>query len=175
MIIFGLIYSLFFKATGGNSAVAHKTGSLSTPKVNATSTGQAGDKSLIVHSDIGKDSSDSGRESITFSKTKPGMLLRPAHVRKTPTKVGETKQSVAVQSGTLKQSRPDGEKELDTKTAFDSEQSGRKPFDANDSFIKSITNKFEKVSFLESPTDEAKCKFSQFTLRISSNLSLQVI
>uniref|UniRef100_A0A1J3EWP6 Katanin p80 WD40 repeat-containing subunit B1 homolog n=3 Tax=Noccaea caerulescens TaxID=107243 RepID=A0A1J3EWP6_NOCCA len=141
----------------GNSAVAHKTGSLSTPKVNATSTGQAGDKSLIVHSDIGKDSSDSGRESITFSKTKPGMLLRPAHVRKTPTKVGETKQSVAVQSGTLKQSRPDGEKELDTKTAFDSEQSGRKPFDANDSFIKIITNKFEKVSFLESPTDEAKC------------------
>ncbi|CAA7029690.1 unnamed protein product [Microthlaspi erraticum] len=141
----------------GNSAVAHKTGSLSTPKVNATSTGQAGDKSLIVHSDIGKDSSDSARESITFSKTKPGMLLRPAHVRKTPTKVGETKQSVAVQSGTLKQSGPDSEKELDAKTAFDSGQSGRKLFDANDSIIKSITNKFEKASFLESPTDEAKC------------------
>ena len=71
--IFGLIFSLLFKATGGNSAVAHKSGSLSTP---ATSTGQAGDnKSLVVHSvvprdsDIGKDSSDSGKESITFSKS----------------------------------------------------------------------------------------------------------
>ncbi|CAH2047867.1 unnamed protein product [Thlaspi arvense] len=135
----------------GNSTVAHKPGSLSTPKVNATSTVQAGDKSLIAHSDFSKDSSDSGKESITFSKTKPGMLLRPAHVRKTP-----TKQSVAVQSGTPKQSGPDGDKELDTKTSLDSAQSGRKAFDANDSFIKSITNKFEKALFPESPTDEAK-------------------
>ncbi|XP_020890031.1 katanin p80 WD40 repeat-containing subunit B1 homolog isoform X2 [Arabidopsis lyrata subsp. lyrata] len=149
----------------GNSAVAHKSGSLSTTKVKATSTGQAGDnKSLVVHSvvprdsDIGKDSSDSGKESITFSKTKPGMLLRPAHVRKTPTKFDETKkQSVAVQSGYLKKSGLDGETELDTETAFDSEMSGRKPYDADDSIIKSITNKFEQALLPESPTDEAKC------------------
>jgi len=163
--IFGLIFSLLFKATGGNSAVAHKSGSLSTP---ATSTGQAGDnKSLVVHSvvprdsDIGKDSSDSGKESITFSKTKPGMLLRPAYVRKTPTKFDETKkQSVAV--GYLKKSGLDGEKKLDTETAFDSEMSGRNPYDADDSIIKSITNKFEQALLPESPTDEAKCRFSQF-------------
>ncbi|XP_024004100.1 LOW QUALITY PROTEIN: katanin p80 WD40 repeat-containing subunit B1 homolog [Eutrema salsugineum] len=136
----------------GNSTVAHKSGSLSAPKANATSTGQPGDKSFIVHSDIGKDPSESGRESITFSKTKPGMLLRPAHVRKTP-----TKQAVAVQSGILKQSGLDGEKELDTKSAIDSEQSGRKTFDASDSIIKSITNKFEKALFPELPADEAKC------------------
>ncbi|KAG7658047.1 WD40 repeat [Arabidopsis suecica] len=144
----------------GNSAVAHKSGSLSTP---ATSTGQAGDnKSLVVHSvvprdsDIGKDSSDSGKESITFSKTKPGMLLRPAYVRKTPTKFDETKkQSVAV--GYLKKSGLDGEKKLDTETAFDSEMSGRNPYDADDSIIKSITNKFEQALLPESPTDEAKC------------------
>ncbi|CAE5962788.1 unnamed protein product [Arabidopsis arenosa] len=149
----------------GNSAVAHKSGSLSTTKVKATSTGQAGDnKSLVVHSvvprdsDIGKDSSDSGKESITFSKTKPGMLLRPAHVRKTPTKFDETKkQSVAVQSGYLKKSGLDGETELDTETALDSEMSGRKPYDADDSIIKSITNKFEQALLPESPTDEAKC------------------
>ncbi|KAF8093362.1 hypothetical protein N665_0384s0043 [Sinapis alba] len=134
----------------GNSTVADKPGSLSTSKVNATFTGQLGDKSFIVQSDIGKDSSDSGKESITFSKTKPGMLLRPAHVRKTP-----TKQSVAVQSGTPKQSGSDGENKLDTKTVLNSGESGRKAFDVNDSIIKSITNKFEKALFPESPTDEA--------------------
>lgn len=158
---------LLFKATGGNSTVAHKPGSLTTPKVNATSTGQAGDKSFIVHSvvprdsDVGKESSDSGRESITFSKTKPGMLLRPAHVKKTPTKFDETK----LQSGIPKKSRPDSEKELDTETAFDSEKSDRKPYDSDDSIIKSITNKFEKALLPESPTDEAKCRFSKFTLQ----------
>ncbi|KAJ0254634.1 Katanin p80 WD40 repeat-containing subunit B1 [Hirschfeldia incana] len=135
----------------GNSTVADKPGSLSTSKVNATSTGQAGDKSFIAHSDIGKDSSDSGKESITFSKTKPGMLLRPAHVRKTP-----TKQSVAVQSSTPKQSGSDGENRLDTKTVLNSEESDRKPIDVNDSIIKSITSKFEKALLPESPTDEAK-------------------
>uniref|UniRef100_A0A0D3BVD0 Katanin p80 subunit C-terminal domain-containing protein n=1 Tax=Brassica oleracea var. oleracea TaxID=109376 RepID=A0A0D3BVD0_BRAOL len=141
----------FLLATGGNSNVAQKPGSSSTSNVNATSTGQTGDKSFIVHSDTGKDSSESGRESITFSKTKQGMLLRPAHVRKTP-----TKQSVAVQSSTPKQSESDGEKTLDTKAVLDSEESGRKPFDAIDSIIKSITSKFEKALFPESPTDEAK-------------------
>ncbi|KAJ4887338.1 Transducin/WD40 repeat-like superfamily protein [Raphanus sativus] len=135
----------------GNSTVADKPGSQSSSKFNATSTGQAGDKSFIVHNDIGKDSSDSGRESITFSKTKPGMLLRPAHVRKTP-----TKQSGAVQSGTPKQSGSDGENKLDPKIVLNSEESGRKPFDVNDSIIKSITSKFEKALFPESPTDEAK-------------------
>ncbi|KAL0856873.1 hypothetical protein Bca101_062027 [Brassica carinata] len=135
----------------GNSTVADKPGSLSTSKVNVTSTGQLGDKSFVVHNDIGKDSSDSGRESITFSKTKPGMLLRPAHVRKTP-----TKQSVAVQSGTPKQSGSDGENKLDIKTVLNSEEIGRKPFDASDSIIKSITSKFEKALFPQSPTDEAK-------------------
>ncbi|KAL0771862.1 hypothetical protein Bca101_037013 [Brassica carinata] len=135
----------------GNSNVAQKPGSSSTSNVNATSTGQTGDKSFIVHSDTGKDSSESGRESITFSKTKQGMLLRPAHVRKTP-----TKQSVAVQSSTPIQSESDGEKTLDTKAVLDSEESGRKPFDAIDSIIKSITSKFEKALFPESPTDEAK-------------------
>lgn len=161
------ILSLLFKATGGNSTVVHKPGSVITPKVNATSTGQAGDKSIVVHSvvprdsDIGKESSDSGRESITFSKTKPGMLLRPAHVKKTPTKFNETKH----QSGIQKKNGSDGEKELDTETAFVSEKSDRKPYDCDDSIIKSITNKFEKALLPESPTDESKCKFSQFTLQ----------
>lgn len=32
-----------------------------------------------------KDSTKSGNETITFSKTKPGMLLRPAHIRRAST------------------------------------------------------------------------------------------
>ncbi|KAL1196228.1 Katanin p80 WD40 repeat-containing subunit B1-like protein [Cardamine amara subsp. amara] len=159
------IKNIYIDLTGGNSTVAHKPGSLSTPKTKATSTGQAGDnKSFIVHSviprdnDIGKESSDSGRESITFSKTKPGMLLRPAHVRKTPTKFDETKQqSLAVQSGITKKSGSDSEKELDTETAFNYKKNRGKPFDVDDSIIKSITNKFDKSLLPESPTDEAKC------------------
>ncbi|XP_023642870.1 katanin p80 WD40 repeat-containing subunit B1 homolog isoform X2 [Capsella rubella] len=148
----------------GNSAVAHKSVSLITPKVKETSTGQEGDnKSIIVQSvvprdsKIGKDSSDSGKESITLLKTKPGMLLRPAHVRKTPTKYDETKQSVAIQFGIPKKSGSDSEKKLDTGTAFDSERSVRKPFNVDDSIIKSITSKFEQALLPESPTDEAKC------------------
>ncbi|XP_010418088.1 PREDICTED: katanin p80 WD40 repeat-containing subunit B1 homolog isoform X1 [Camelina sativa] len=153
------IKNIYIDSAGGNSAVAHKSVSLITPKVKATSTGQEVDnKSLILQSvvpwdcDIGKDSSDSGKESITFAKTKPGMLLRPAHVRKTPTKYDETKQSVAVQSEIPKKSASDDEKKLDTETAFDSERSVRKPFDVDDSIIKSITNKFEQALLPESPT-----------------------
>lgn len=98
--------------------------------------------------DSGEVSSHSGNESITFSKTKPGMLLRPAHVRKTLAKFEESKQSVVVQSGTRKK-RLDVEEEPQTQNSFD----------AKDSTIKGIRNKFEKASSSEPPGDEAKHRF----------------
>ncbi|XP_010547296.1 PREDICTED: katanin p80 WD40 repeat-containing subunit B1 homolog isoform X2 [Tarenaya hassleriana] len=169
------IKNIYIDSTGGNSTAAEKPGPLSTPKVvlpmesgklgNMTgekqSTGQAGDKSFVVpssvvprDSDIGKEGSDSGRESITFSRTRPGMLLRPAHVRKTAMKFDEKRQSVAVQSGNHKKCGSDTEKEADTQSVSDSEEGKKKSNDAEESTIKSIAVKFEKALSPESPANE---------------------
>ncbi|KFK43409.1 hypothetical protein AALP_AA1G122100 [Arabis alpina] len=120
------IKNIYVDSIGGNLTVAQNPGSLKVTlpleigkvanmvneKQNATYVGQAEDKSSRMHSvvsrdsDSGEESSHSGRESITFSKTKP-------------------------------------------------EQSGSKPFDADDSTIKGITEKCEKALSSEPPTDEA--------------------
>lgn len=165
------------KAIGGNLTVAQNPGSLKvtlpleignvanmvSEKQSATYFGQAEDKSSRMHSvvsrgsDSGEESSHLAMESITFSKTKPGMLLRPAHVRKTLAKFEESNQSVAVQSGTGKKSGLDVEEESHTQNVFLPEQRGSKPFDAEDSTIKGITDNFEKALSSEPPTDEANC------------------
>ncbi|CAJ2648706.1 unnamed protein product [Trifolium pratense] len=56
-------------------------------KVQVKSNEQATKKSLIVPRDIAdaKDFAKPVKETITFSKTKPGMLLKPAHVRRAST------------------------------------------------------------------------------------------
>ncbi|GAU31468.1 hypothetical protein TSUD_386320 [Trifolium subterraneum] len=56
-------------------------------KVQVISNEQATKKSLIVPRDIpdAKDYAKPVKETITFSKTKPGMLLKPAHVRRAST------------------------------------------------------------------------------------------
>lgn len=153
----GLIWtSLFFKAIGGNL----KAGIRASEKQNATTCfGQAEDKSSRMHSvvdsDSGEESSHSRRESIASSKTSPGILLRPAHVRKTLAKFEE---SVSAQSGTRKKSALDVEEETQTRNA-------------EDSTIKGIMYKFEKALSSEPPTDEANRRFpcSQ------SNFSFQIL
>ncbi|VVA90928.1 unnamed protein product [Arabis nemorensis] len=174
------IKNIYIDSIGGNMTVEQNPGFLKvtspleigkdanimSEKHNATYFGQAEDKSSRMHSvvsrdsDSGEESSHSGRESITFSKTKPGMLLRPAHVRKTLAKFEESNQSVAVHYGTGKNSGLKvEEEESHTRNVFLSEQSGSKPFDADDSTIKSITDKFEKTLSSEPPTDEANRMF----------------
>ncbi|XP_010476019.1 PREDICTED: katanin p80 WD40 repeat-containing subunit B1 homolog isoform X3 [Camelina sativa] len=169
------IKNIYVDSTGGNLNVAQNTGSLkvtlplesgkvatmASEKQDATYFGQTGDKYSSMHSVVSRDS-DSGeessypeRESITFSRTKSGMLLRPAHVRKALAKFEESKQSVVVQSRTRKNSGLDVQEEPLTRSLFLSEQSGSKPFDAEESTIKGITDKFEKVLSSEPPTDEA--------------------
>ncbi|ESQ35738.1 hypothetical protein EUTSA_v10006699mg [Eutrema salsugineum] len=168
------IKNIYVDSIGGHLTVTQNPGSLkvtfplesgkvantTSEKQNATCFGQAEDKSSRRHcvvsrdSDSGEESSHSGRESITFSKTKPGMLLRPAHVRKTLAKFEEPNQSVAVQSETGKKSGLDIEEEPHTQNVFLSEQSGSKPFGAEDSTIKGITYKFKKALSSEPPTDE---------------------
>ncbi|CAA7020803.1 unnamed protein product [Microthlaspi erraticum] len=128
------IKNIYVDSTGGNLTAAQNPGSL-----NVT---------VPVESSQVEVPSNSGRDSITFSKTKPGMLLRPAHVRKTLAKFEESKQSVVVQSGTRKK-RLDVEEEPQTQNSSD----------AKDSTIKVIRNKFEKASSSEPPTDEANHRF----------------
>ncbi|KAG7653878.1 Katanin p80 subunit C-terminal [Arabidopsis suecica] len=173
------IKNIYVDSTGGNSNVAQNPGSLkvtlplesgkvatmASEKQNATYFGQAGDKYSGMHSvasrdsDSGEESSYSERESITFSRTKSGMLLRPAHVRKTLAKFEESKQSAVVQSATRKKSGLAVEEEPQTQNVLLSEQNGSKPFDAEDSTIKSITDKFEKGLSSEPPTDETNRMF----------------
>jgi katanin p80 WD40 repeat-containing subunit B1 len=138
-----------------------KVATMVSEKQNAAYFGPAGDKysSTSRDSDSGEESSYSERESIPFSRTKSGMLLRPAHVRKTLAKFEESKQSAVVQSATRKKSGLAVEEEPQTQNAFLSEQNASKPFDAEDSIIKGITNKFEKALSSEPPTDEANRMF----------------
>ncbi|CAN8311979.1 unnamed protein product [Cochlearia groenlandica] len=151
------IKNIYVDSIGEYFTAAQKPGSM---KVAFTwESGQAEDKSSRMHtvvsrdSDSGEESSHSGRNSITFSKTKPGMLLRPAHVRKTLAKFEEPKQPVAIQSITGNKSRLDVEEEWHTQNVFLSEQSSSKPYDAEDSTIKGIMHKFEKALSLDTPTN----------------------
>ncbi|EOA39559.1 hypothetical protein CARUB_v10008176mg [Capsella rubella] len=169
------IKNIYVDSTGGNINVAQNPGSLkpalplelgkisnmASKKQNATNFGQAGDKYSSMHtvvsrdSDNGEEPSHSGRESISFSRTKSGMLLKPAHVKKTREKFEDSKQSAVVQFETRKNSGLDVEAEPHTQNVFLSEQSGSKPFDAEEATIKGMTDKFEKVLSSEPRTDEA--------------------
>ncbi|KAJ6377113.1 hypothetical protein OIU76_026142 [Salix suchowensis] len=123
------IKNIYVDSTGGNPVTLQRAGSLNSSKVvlsldsketsapltekqsplmgmHATLSEQAYNKSLsvptVVPRDIPveKDSSDSGKETITFTKTKPGMLLRPAHVRRPSNSKNDVdKMSVALESG----------------------------------------------------------------------------
>ncbi|CAH2038299.1 unnamed protein product [Thlaspi arvense] len=167
------IKNIYVDSVGGHLTVAQNPASLkatfplesgrianmTSEKQNATCFGEVGDSSSRMHSlvsrdsDSGEEPSHSGRESITFSKTKPGMLLRPAHVSNTLAKFEDSNQSVAVQSGTRKKNGLDVDEEPHSQNVFFSEQSGSKPFDAENSTIKGITYKFEKALSSEPPTD----------------------
>nr|VDC64190.1 unnamed protein product [Brassica rapa] len=111
--------------------------------IRASEKQNADDKSSRMHSvvdsDSGEESSHSRSESVASSKTNPGMMLRPAHVRKTLAKFEE---SASVQYGTRKKSSQDIEEETQTRNA-------------EDSTIKGIMYKFEKALSSEPPTDES--------------------
>ncbi|XP_030480281.2 katanin p80 WD40 repeat-containing subunit B1 homolog KTN80.1 isoform X2 [Cannabis sativa] len=94
------IKNIYVDSAGGKPVARPKIESLTSPKVSphldtketddlvTKKPSQAVNKSLFVPSVVprqssdGKDSANSTSESITFSRTKRGMLLRPAHVRR---------------------------------------------------------------------------------------------
>ncbi|CDY34658.1 BnaC08g42170D [Brassica napus] len=127
------IKNIYVDSIGGNLKAA----------IRKSEKQNADDKSSRMHSvvdsDSGEESSHSRSESVASSKTSPGMMLRPAHVRKTLAKFEE---SASVHSGTRKKSSQDVEEETQTRNA-------------EDSTIKGIMYKFEKALSSEPPTDEA--------------------
>ncbi|XWS18331.1 hypothetical protein CRYUN_Cryun32bG0034800 [Craigia yunnanensis] len=137
--------------------------------VNAKSNGRSGNKSFITpivvpqDNHVGKDTTNSGIESITFSRTKPGMLLKPAHVRRPSVNKFEVeKLAAAVESGTLSniKSGLDSAMDLNSQTRLVSEDGARKSCAEKDSNIKSITEKSEKMLSPQTPSNQETCNKS---------------
>ncbi|XP_021294026.1 katanin p80 WD40 repeat-containing subunit B1 homolog isoform X2 [Herrania umbratica] len=130
--------------------------------VNAKSNGQSGNKSFVTPSVVPQDS-PLGKESITFSRTKPGMLLRPAHVRRPSVNKFEVeKLSAAVESGTLSNTKSvlDSSMDLNSQTRLVSEDRARKSCDEKDSNINSVTEKSEKMLSAKTPPNQETCNES---------------
>ncbi|XP_022715940.1 katanin p80 WD40 repeat-containing subunit B1 homolog isoform X3 [Durio zibethinus] len=183
------IKNIYVDTAGSNTIATQKVGSLNSPKVvlpldaneksnlaaekqspgtgvNAKSNGQLGNKSFITPSvvprdnHVGKDSTNSGKESITFSRTKPGMLLKPAHLRRPSVNKFEVeKLSAAVESGTLSsiKSGLDSATDLNSQTRLTSENGARKSCEEKDSNIKSVIEKPEKMLSPQTPPNEETC------------------
>lgn len=193
-----VVFCLQCKATGGKPVASQKTGSLNSPKVVASldseeisdlqsekqnpaivipeiSNGQALDKSFIVPSIVpqenpaGKDSSFSARESITFSRTKPGMLLRPAHVRKPSNSKYDTERlSTAVESESLNNKKSDLDSAVDpnVKTHLVLSDGAKKSCEEKDYNIKTVTGEIENIFSPPKPAkqEDGKLFSSYFTV-----------
>lgn len=138
----------------------------------------------------GKDSPSSVRESITFSKTRRGMLLRPAHVRKpSNSKMDLEKLSVSVDSSrktdlerlpvvepvNICNTADDLNKapEPNFKTSVVSEETHRDSHRTN-SGIRSIEEKFEKVPSASAETSSEQESRKMLTLPCVDSLFLYI-
>ncbi|KAH9748523.1 Katanin p80 WD40 repeat-containing subunit B1 [Citrus sinensis] len=177
------IKTIYVDSTGGKPVASQKIGPLNSPKVlppldseeisdlqtekqnpaigvPEITNGQALDKSFIVPSIVpqespaGKDSSFSAGESITFSRTKPGMLLRPAHVQKpSNSKYDAERLSTAAESESLNSKKSDLDSAVDpnVKTRFVSSDGARKSCEEKDCHIKTITGEIENIFSPQKP------------------------
>ncbi|KAB5533962.1 hypothetical protein DKX38_017048 [Salix brachista] len=177
------IKNIYVDSTGGNPVTLQRAGSLNSSKVvlsldsketsapltekqsplmgmRATLSEQAYNKSLTVPTvvprdiPVEKDSSDSGKETITFTKTKPGMLLRPAHVRRPSNSKNDVdKMSVALESGNFSSvtSEKGSVRDPSLQSQIVTEDGARKSCENKSSSIKGVTEKFEKVISPETP------------------------
>lgn len=132
-------------------------------------------KSLVVPSIVprdspeGKDSAKSTGESITFSRTKRGMLLRPAHVRRPsnskndverpPSVVDVGRPLMAVESGTFgnMMSNLDCATDSNCQTLTVSEDG--KGECREEKGTECITERFDKVLSPQTPTSQEASKF----------------
>ncbi|XP_038690637.1 katanin p80 WD40 repeat-containing subunit B1 homolog KTN80.3-like isoform X2 [Tripterygium wilfordii] len=181
------IKNIYVDSAIGNPVASPRTGSLSSPKVlfplnseesnlqtynqdpaalvRASLNGQGHDKSFIVPGSVprdtpdAKETSDSGRESITFSRTKPGMLLRPAHTRRpSTTKCDIDKASVPIEAGTLCNMKSEKEHSNgpNLQKHLLSEDGVGKSCGQKDSNIKNVVFNVENILSPQTPSNKSK-------------------
>lgn len=127
-------------------------------------------KSLVVPSIVPRDSPDgkdsvnsnSTRETITFSKTKRGMLLRPAHIRRpSNSKADLERLPLAVEPGTPGNTTVNIDVAVDpnfqTKTV--PKDGARESSEEKNSSIKNVAEKVDKVLSPQTPSSQDSCKF----------------
>ncbi|KAE7995606.1 hypothetical protein FH972_000382 [Carpinus fangiana] len=134
--------------------------------LNARSKEKALDKSFAVPSIVprdspdGKDGPNSGKECITFSRTKRGMLLKPAHIRRpSNTKIEFERQPEVVESGTLSNvtSKLDGAICSNFQSKRASEDGSRESYEEKHSNIKGVAEKFENNLSPQTPSNQESC------------------
>ncbi|XP_061363012.1 katanin p80 WD40 repeat-containing subunit B1 homolog KTN80.1-like isoform X2 [Gastrolobium bilobum] len=183
------IKNIYIDSAGGKPVALQRSGSFSSPKVilpeeskeicnlrtlkQSPATGihvksneqQPIRKSFIVPNIVprdipdGKDSVKSGKETITFSKTKPGMLLKPAHVRRASTgRFDVDRFSADANSGTLifdTPSKLDSAKDPKFQMNLGSQNEAKESCEDKHP-IKSVTEKFDKTKPPNRFSDQAK-------------------
>ncbi|KAK7327942.1 hypothetical protein VNO77_22035 [Canavalia gladiata] len=181
------IKNIYIDSSGGKPVTFQRSGSfnsskvdlpeeskeicnLGTPKqssatgVRVKSNEQAMRKSFIVPNIVprdipdGKVSAKSEKETITFSKTKPGMLLKPAHVRRASTgRFDVDRFSEDVNSGTFcdTASKLDSTKDSKLQRNLGSQNEVKESCEDKHP-IKSVTDKFDKTVSPSRFSDQAK-------------------
>ncbi|XP_062161285.1 katanin p80 WD40 repeat-containing subunit B1 homolog KTN80.1-like isoform X2 [Alnus glutinosa] len=134
--------------------------------LNARSKEKALDKSFVVPSIVprdspdGKDGPNSRKECITFSRTKRGMLLKPAHTRRpSNSKIEVERQPEVVESETLSNvtSKLDGAICLNFQSKLASEDGSRESYEEKHSNIKGVAENFEKNLSPQTPSNQESC------------------
>jgi len=186
-----VLFCLLFKATGGNPVASQRAESFNSPKVappsdskdmsclpsqkqspsvglNARSYEKVLDKSFVVPTIVPRDGADggdganSGKESISFSRTKRGMLLRPAHVRRpSNSKIEVERLPEVVESGTLSNVTCAIDSNFQSKHG--SEDGSRESCEDKHSNIKIVTEKLDKILSPRTPSNQESCKFLYYS------------
>lgn len=197
-----MLFSLFCKATGGKPLVSRRLESFSSPKaeppsdikeisclptqkqspaigLNVRSMEKAPDKAFVVPSIVcrgspdGRDGTISGKDAITFSRTKRGMLLKPAHARRpSNSKVELDGLPEAVETRSLSNvaSNLDGPIKSNIQSKFASVEGCRESSDEKDSNIEGVAEKFENFLSPQTPSSQESGKFLWYsTIRIPLN------
>ncbi|BBH00841.1 Transducin/WD40 repeat-like superfamily protein [Prunus dulcis] len=124
---------------------------------------QVVNKSLVVPNVVprsspdGKDTANSGREAVAFSRTRRGVLLKPSHARRASnSKIDFEELPPDVESGKLcnMMSKLDSAMDLNCQTKTVSEDRARESCEENHSEIKSVEEKFEKVISLKKTSNQ---------------------
>ncbi|WCJ26971.1 hypothetical protein M5689_008748 [Euphorbia peplus] len=197
------IKNIYIDSAGANLVSSKKVGSLSSPKMSPSfdleelsklstekksstmgadvkSGGEALNKSFVAPTIIPRDipmektSSNAERETVTFSRTKPGMLLRPAHVRRpSNSKADVEKLAAALASEALRNVSSEKESAINMKlqTLNVSEDGVEKSCEVKSS-SNNVPKKFEMDLSPEAPSIQENCDESVSGSRRSSSVKI---